>query len=697
MDSAEIAIEKDLILSLSSVQTPSNHTTSLSDRISRINFQRADLGGFRTITDENLREEIVGKKTTAEEKFESDGGSSEEEDEDDDDNDNEHDLTKELTNVRQELLGRIESAHQAAIFALNFVSLSLSRDMPAQATSTVSPELQNLIGLGTLGFDKLSAPKITEHNHNENQKIVIGWQAQSLNKVVDSILASATRLEKEIGLETKYWEQILDVNNNGWEICRLVSEKQTLGVRIGFSEASQMFQSRCVAALRRDSDGSIYLDQGLLELDPHAIRVRIQTSNSETGSTNPPTLTSDRSPIEAFIRQARNSIFAEELWQELQYEARFLNAFGVISGVSTITCALTASKSFLIDLVPLSSKSSNNAASSTSPTRFDDYLAQFFLISLQLNLRWAHRQARRQRAQQQSTTSKQISEPYPLIRPILTRLAHERTITSLSKFILPLTTTLKKASIPASCTIKLTSLPPSTSLVKAEQVLTSLTAHLESITVVKILPGIEFILVTRTSMNRDMIPAFKIQINNDNPMNGLCPPPAIFHQVNEVQEWICWYISCTLTTYLLDSLPKLEEMEWSLSIVPNVLKREAFGPTKISRHISVELSQIQDSDNNRKGIRLRVSWEKNDGSKEIESFLCGPLMKNIGKEWMRNWGGLEKCDWVTWYEQDIRKGFNFGDEKIRVKNAAEKGFLDVVGSIWNYPVDVVKNSEVIVI
>lgn len=128
------------------------------------------------------------------------------------------------------------STHQSAMFALDFVSLCLSKEMPNQATSTVSPELRELVGLGTLGIDKLIAPRTTETEQKENQKIVIGWQDQSLSKTVDSILASATRLEKEIELETKYWEQILDVSKSGWEVRRLPSEKQTLGVRIGFSE-----------------------------------------------------------------------------------------------------------------------------------------------------------------------------------------------------------------------------------------------------------------------------------------------------------------------------------------------------------------------------------------------------------------------------------------------------------------------------
>ncbi|KAI6251121.1 Mediator of RNA polymerase II transcription subunit 17 [Erysiphe necator] len=690
MDSPEDLIKKDLIISLRSVQTPNNHTNSLADRISRINFQRANLGGFRTITDESLREEILAKKDTSEESTELKSISSEEEDEDEDLDENE--LIKELSNVRQELLGHIESAHQAAIFALNFVSLSLSKDLPAQAASTVSPELQKLVNLGTLGLDKLSAPKSTEQNYNDNQRIVTGWQAQGLNKAVDSILASATRLEKEIGLETKYWEQILNVSNNGWAICRLPSEQQlqTLGVRIGFSEESQLSQSRCLAALPRNLDGSIYLDQGPLESDPQAIRVRIETNGSETGSTKSPLLIPDSSPIEAFIRQARNTICAQELWQELQREARILYAFGINSSTSTITCVLSPSKSVLIDLVSLSSNDSKSL--STSSSKFDDFLAQFFLISLQLNLRWAHRQVRRQQAQQSPTTSKLFQEPYPLIRPILTRLIHERTVTSLENFILSLTSTLKKASIPASYTSKSTSLPPSTSLTKAEQVLTSLTVHLESIAVIKIFPDTEFTLATRTSMNRDMIPAFKIQANNDNLMNALSSPPTIFYQVSDVQEWILWYTSCVLTSYLLHSLPKLKGLEWSLSIVPNVLKREASDSTKVCRYISVNLSQIERNDIKRKGIRLRVSWEKKNGVIQDNEFLSSPLMKIIGREETQNWNGVEKCDWITWYEHNSNKNTELSDEK----NATERSILDVVDPIWNYPVNIAKKSELIV-
>ena len=106
------------------------------------------------------------------------------------------------------------------------------------AGQSVSPVLRDAVGLGTLGADKIQAPRVTEAQKEENKRIAKGWKIQSLNSAVDSILASATRLEKEIELETKYWEQVLAVSENGWAICRLPNEKHTLGVRYGFFEGS---------------------------------------------------------------------------------------------------------------------------------------------------------------------------------------------------------------------------------------------------------------------------------------------------------------------------------------------------------------------------------------------------------------------------------------------------------------------------
>lgn len=122
------------------------------------------------------------------------------------------------------------------MFALDFVSLLISRDMPNQASLSISPFLRENVGMGTLGADKIHTSKVTDAQKEDNKRIAKGWKIQNLNKTADSILASATRLEKEIEVETEYWKHVLAVKESGWSICRLPNEKHTLGVRFGFSE-----------------------------------------------------------------------------------------------------------------------------------------------------------------------------------------------------------------------------------------------------------------------------------------------------------------------------------------------------------------------------------------------------------------------------------------------------------------------------
>jgi mediator of RNA polymerase II transcription subunit 17 len=99
--------------------------------------------------------------------------------------------------------------------------------------------------MGTLGADKMQISKVTDAQKEDNKRIAKGWKIQNLNKTADSILESATRLEKEIELETEYWKQVLAVSENGWAICRLPNEKHTLGVRFGFSEGKALSRYVC--------------------------------------------------------------------------------------------------------------------------------------------------------------------------------------------------------------------------------------------------------------------------------------------------------------------------------------------------------------------------------------------------------------------------------------------------------------------
>lgn len=127
------------------------------------------------------------------------------------------------------------------MYALDFISLLLSKDTPVQAGLSLSQYIRDAAGMGTLGADRLSISRVTDAQKQDNKRIARGWKAQNIDKTVDSILASATRLEKEIETETRYWEQVLAVSEKGWALCRLPQERQTLGVRFGFSEGTHFY------------------------------------------------------------------------------------------------------------------------------------------------------------------------------------------------------------------------------------------------------------------------------------------------------------------------------------------------------------------------------------------------------------------------------------------------------------------------
>ncbi|KAI0993581.1 hypothetical protein K3495_g14603 [Podosphaera aphanis] len=103
--------DAELLLSIRPLQSNSNYELSLADQISRINFQRANQGGFRTLTEESLREEIAQEEAALKDDVESDSRSSSDEEEE------ELDRIKELTNARQELLGQIE-LHEPVLLAI---------------------------------------------------------------------------------------------------------------------------------------------------------------------------------------------------------------------------------------------------------------------------------------------------------------------------------------------------------------------------------------------------------------------------------------------------------------------------------------------------------------------------------------------------------------------------------------------------
>ncbi|CAG8978181.1 hypothetical protein HYALB_00013172 [Hymenoscyphus albidus] len=568
----------------------------------RINSER---GGFRNLTEESLRQEIAEEEANKPEEDEEEGS-------DKQDEDVEPDRMKELMAAREELIAHGESAFNSAAYALDFVSLLLSKNMPNSASQTVSPALKDMVGMGVLGADKLHTPRITEDQKQENMRIAKGWKLQNLSKTVDTILNAATRLEKEIESETKYWEEVLAVSNKGWAICRIPSEKQTLGVRFGFSEASLTFKNQSLAALRRNADGSIFLDQGFSGTEPQALRVQIHTNGSATGSSPMPKLVEPDSPVEALILQARNTIFDTELWQELNRESRALGGVDVTSVGDSLVLSLNSTKSIVVDMVPL--------GEAVSPPGPDDAVARGICLSLQLLLSYAHRQVHRRRTQPPPPISgnKRPNPPYNLFRPLLARLNHQRSISSINSLLLNIASILQSAAVSPEPTYKLVhSTPPApTNIQKAELTVYSLTDRMESVASLAITPTTTITISSRTMQFPVSTSYYQITLNPESPLLTLCPPTQVLNTFGHVEEYVLYATSCALASSLATTLSPLDDDEvsssapgkdgWYAMPRPNILKK-VFEGGKV-KHLTFKLDNPEKG-SGMKHMRLSVAWD----------------------------------------------------------------------------------------
>jgi len=122
------------------------------------------------------------------------------------------------------------------MLSLEFVSLLLSKETPVQAGITLSKQLRDMVGIGTLGATLLSTPDVTDDKVRESHEIAAGWTIIDINKIRDASAKAHATLEKEIALEATYWDDIIDVTESGWSVSRMPQARHRLGVRFGSLE-----------------------------------------------------------------------------------------------------------------------------------------------------------------------------------------------------------------------------------------------------------------------------------------------------------------------------------------------------------------------------------------------------------------------------------------------------------------------------
>lgn len=214
-------------------------------------------------------------------------------------------------------------------------------------------------------------------------------------------------------------------------------------------EAHADFRDRGMAALRRDEDGNITLDRGLRFSGDRKLRVqvlqngRVISCNRLSGAmVGDAEEAIEEDSIEDEIRQARDSLFDEELQAELHREARHLINQGVTCIGDVIQMPFGLDKSIQIDLVD-----------SDDPVPIDleedDMIPNGISIALHILLSHAHRQNLRRRSRPPPPlTESQTPRPvYQLLKPIIEQLRHKTNIQACRDIVTGLTRTMQAAGL----------------------------------------------------------------------------------------------------------------------------------------------------------------------------------------------------------------------------------------------------------
>ncbi|ATY62122.1 mediator of RNA polymerase II transcription subunit 17 [Cordyceps militaris] len=430
---------------------------NLADFIARVN---AAPGGFRIVTETSLAEEIDARHAVHDEDATAPAPDLDTSDDADDNEDDDEDAAKDPRVARDEVLKNIDIASNTAMLTLDSLSLLLSKQNPTQAGLTLSPQLREMVGIGTLGADRLDDSNTTPAKTQDRAAVGVGWTLMAIDRARDAADDATAFLRAEMAAEGRYWQGVMRVRQAGWSVCRVPHEREgALGVRFGFSEAAPEFQRNGLAPLRRAADdddddaaGVARLDIGRLGGTQERLVVTYERGGEVVGRAAPPRALDDTDnddDLEARVLGARDTIFAQELWHELTREARSLAAYDVrTDGEKRLVCAVAADARIIVELLPLA------ACHPPDPPRAlpEDTTAQAIALALHILLTYAHRCNELMRCRPlpphiPRTRGQQI---YTLLRPVVARLLYARNAAACTRLVGSLVRSLRSAGLAAA-------------------------------------------------------------------------------------------------------------------------------------------------------------------------------------------------------------------------------------------------------
>ncbi|TKA77858.1 hypothetical protein B0A55_05159 [Friedmanniomyces simplex] len=407
---------------------------------------RAHRGHFREITEASLQEEIAGEGALELSESESDD---EEDDEDEEQSSAKPSTRDDLFKARLEMLRHVDAAHNDVMIALDFVSLLLTHDAPEKGKASISTGLRNEVPIGTLGHDIWHKMPQDKAREAQDELLATNIRLESLQQSADSLLAAASRLEDNVRKETQYWDQILSITENGWNVCKLPGQQHRLGVTYGFRDSAPEFSRRGVAALNATSDGTIVLERGIGS-KPRAVRVQLKRGESVVGSSRLPTLQDDGEVmLEARIRHARDSLFDEELYHEILRESRGQASLGVSTRGNGIVFKADSTESPHAAEVVLELVALDEGPDEAGGAREGDAMAQAVALAARMLLSQAHREKVNKRSAVPPPLSERKDErsSLPILRPIMAFILHKAAIDQVNGYLASIASLLSAASI----------------------------------------------------------------------------------------------------------------------------------------------------------------------------------------------------------------------------------------------------------
>lgn len=120
----------------------------------------------------------------------------------------------------------------------------MKRDRPQYAEQTMSPSLKQFLPVGTLGFDIIPNKESDQNKESDDEAVSFGWTLKSLSNVASRLAQAGNELEASVQSEKQYWDEIVSLKEDGWNVMRVPNEPAVHRVRFASLECKMILKRK---------------------------------------------------------------------------------------------------------------------------------------------------------------------------------------------------------------------------------------------------------------------------------------------------------------------------------------------------------------------------------------------------------------------------------------------------------------------